>query len=794
MRHLPITSHTSQITRPHDVEYIVLPGAEDTNANTIWDYIRILRNRKWLFLMPFLIVLPSLLLYIVLAKTIYRTSATLLIEKANPNVIAIEEVVSPEQSSDSPDFFRTQYEIIRSPLVLEKVVDAFQIAEPDVDAFQIAEPLESEVPHILREISIVKSFLWQSFAEIRDKYPFFSMLIPAQTPPSTEELRQKAVQNLRDQLDVKPKSGTQLVDLILKGSDPTGIIQRVNMIADVYMKQNLDNKMDASIKAIEWLTQREAELKTKISRLETELRLYKENKKIVSLDEFAGSRNPAMDRMNSFQSPLISIIEQKERLENEIKSIRALSKKDIEYMLGTMPDMLNSFSIKSLNTMYSELNMKLQDLSKIYGKKHYEIIRVNSQISELESLIHEEIDKKLYTMENQYRQLVSLEKMFENRVEQERKDFNQLSSDIQRYNDLNSELAIDKELLLTVSKRLAETTLTGVLETNNVRTIQKASVAEEAAPYLKKFMLIAGILISLSLGAGLAFMAEHFDKRFRSVEEAEQYLGIALLGIVPHYQTRNSRLVALYNPQLNASEAYRTLRTWIRLSSPNSIKTLLITSALAGEGKSQTAGNLAISFAQLGQKVLLIDADLRRPQVHRTFNLTNSEGLRDVLGQGVEWQSVLQATAMENLKVLLTGGRPHNPTELLSTMRMQSLLASVKDEFDLIIVDAPVMLSIPDVAILIPDMDGVLLVHDPTKGSREVVLEAKRLLDKAGAKLLGMIFNNISFKKQIRYQHTSEYYQSAYSQDRQKRWQKNGDVPVVDMRPIESQRGEEIDT
>jgi capsular exopolysaccharide synthesis family protein len=199
---------------------------------------------------------------------------------------------------------------------------------------------------------------------------------------------------------------------------------------------------------------------------------------------------------------------------------------------------------------------------------------------------------------------------------------------------------------------------------------------------------------------------------------------------------------------------------------------------------------LAISFAQLGLKVLLIDADLRRPRLHRTFALTNSGGLIDVLEHDAEWPSVLQATAIQNLKILPTGGRPHNPTELLSTVRMQNLLGDAKSAFDLVIVDAPVTLSIPDVAILIPDMDGVLLVHDPSKGNRAVVMETKKLLDRAGANLLGMIFNNISVKKQIRYQHTSEYYQHAYDQLGQKRRQKKSDVTFIDMRPTESQKRE----
>jgi capsular exopolysaccharide synthesis family protein len=228
------------------------------------------------------------------------------------------------------------------------------------------------------------------------------------------------------------------------------------------------------------------------------------------------------------------------------------------------------------------------------------------------------------------------------------------------------------------------------------------------------------------------------------------------------------------------------LRTWMPISSLGDTKALMITSALPGEGKSTTAANLAISFAQLGHLVVLIDTDLRRPKLHHTFNMTQNSGLVDVLAHGTNWQTVLQDTEMENLKVILTGGRPHNPAELLSTRRLHDLLADLKQTFDIVIVDAPVTLTIPDVAILAPEMDGVLLVHDPSKGDKDVVLETKRVLDRAGAHLLGMIFNNVKPKQQRHYYGPYGYYSYTYGQPSTK--SRKADTPIVDMRPIENQQ------
>jgi capsular exopolysaccharide synthesis family protein len=292
-----------------------------------------------------------------------------------------------------------------------------------------------------------------------------------------------------------------------------------------------------------------------------------------------------------------------------------------------------------------------------------------------------------------------------------------------------------------------------------------------------------GLIVGLGFGGVLAFLAEYFDKRFQTVEDAEQYMGLPFLGFIPHYRLAKQRvpqLITLQEPWTVASEAYRTLRTWIQLLQ-RPVQTILITSAVAGEGKSTTAANLAISFAQLGRRVLLVDADLRRPTLHSLFNIEDrSEGLTDVLVLGSDWKATIRNSPMENLKILLVGRRPLNPTELLSTMRMQQLLETWRQYFDIIIFDSPVILTIPDTAILAPKMDGVILVHNQYRSNREIALGAKKLLERVGANVLGMVFNNIDAKE-------GRYYSgTTYSLNRYE--EKNHHDNFIDMRPSETDK------
>jgi capsular exopolysaccharide synthesis family protein len=273
-----------------------------------------------------------------------------------------------------------------------------------------------------------------------------------------------------------------------------------------------------------------------------------------------------------------------------------------------------------------------------------------------------------------------------------------------------------------------------------------------------------GIVAGLGLGASIAFVSDYLDQRFKSAGDIERDLGIPLLGVIPHYKLRKHSkvlLVIVLEPWSAASEAYRSIRTWIQLSAPKALQTLLITSAVPHEGKSTTSANLAAAYAQLGRRVLLMDADLRRPTIHRMFNLGNRIGLTDILTGKAQWEQTIQSTQIENLKVLLAGPILPNPAELLSTGRVRELLHMLKGTFDTIICDSSVQLSIPDVAIIAPDMDGILLVHCPSRVNKEEVLETKKLLGRAGANIVGIVLNNVAKKDQ---QHYYSYYQD-YSYD-----------------------------
>ena len=338
----------------------------------------------------------------------------------------------------------------------------------------------------------------------------------------------------------------------------------------------------------------------------------------------------------------------------------------------------------------------------------------------------------------------------------------QSEKDVTTYEALRRDLDIQKAMYQEISKRLAETSITTALENNNVTIVEKALAGSPVLSGAIKYLLL-GLIFSLGCGGGLTVLVEGLDKRFKNVAEVEQALALPFLGFIPRHalpKRRPPALITLQKPWSAAAEAYHTVRTWIQLAQPP-VRSLLVTSACAREGKSTTAANLAVSFAQLGRHVLLVDADLRHPSLHRIFGDVQGQGLTDVLVRGVEWHSVVHEAPMDNLKILFAGACPLNPTELLSMARLKHLIEHWKTCFDLVIFDSPVVLSIPDVMILAPMMDSVLLVHSQGRSTRAMAVETKRLLERAGAKLLGMVFNNVRPKEEHYY--SSDYYGSKYS-------------------------------
>jgi non-specific protein-tyrosine kinase len=296
--------------------------------------------------------------------------------------------------------------------------------------------------------------------------------------------------------------------------------------------------------------------------------------------------------------------------------------------------------------------------------------------------------------------------------------------------------------------------------------------------------LLAAVL-GLLLAAGVAFLAEYLDDSIKDSDEVQEVAGLSTLGAIVRMKGDRARseiyrLAALLYPRSSVAEAYRTLRTNVEFASLDEpIRTLLVTSSIPGEGKTTTAANLAVVFAQAGRRVLLVDADLRKPGVHLVFDLTNTHGLTTLLrNEHVDLGAVVQATEQDNLRVLTTGPLPPNPAELLGSQRMRAILDRLKVDHDLIVFDSPPLQAVADSAILSSFVDGTLFVIDARRGRRRTVRLAREALAKAGANVLGAVLNQIPATAHSDY---ASYYAGSYGSEAgpEKRAREPGSSPAA---------------
>jgi polysaccharide biosynthesis transport protein len=766
MANYPISPQV-EIKNRQGCEYVVISEDEKSSGLTLKDYLDVIKRRMWLLISPLFLTIPISLLFIASERPMYKATTRLMLEEVSPSRIILEhEMPTPLPSN----FFSTQYELIKSRAIAEEVVQTLQLDKRDSE----------EIPHLGQILDAIVGFPGSIINKITDAV--LGMLNGERvtrkdsntlslTPANANNPRlDRSIAHLRSRLTVEPvkdkreMSTTNLVDISLQGPDPLEVAKQTDMVADVYVRRNLDNKLDSTRKSIDWMKREVDTLREKMKKSQLALQEFNEKKRLV----FSGNNeenNMDQQQLSAYNSSYVEIHTARIKAQGMLDDIDQLSKKGVEEIIEH-PLFLENQTIKLLRTKYIDLKTQYSSLSNIYKDQHPKIIQIKSEMTNIKNSIDDEVKKIKNSMQKDYKSLLAKEENIKKSLGNQQKEVLNINKDFARYSELKRDIDVDRDFYVILSKRLAETTLTEALGANNVKIIEKAQIPTEPLPPQSRKKMLLGIMVGLGFGGCLAFIAEHFDKRFKTVDDAERELEIPFLGFIPRFQIdgrKVDKLITLQEPNTIASDAYRTIRTWVQLSASKSGHTLLVTSATPGEGKSTTAANLAISFAQLGLEVLLVDADLRRPVLDRIFNLEGCIGLSDILTTRVDWKEAVQYIGIDNLKILLAGTPPRNPSELLSTTRMKNLIQTWKECFDIIIFDSPITLSIPDVAILASDMDKVLLIHSPGKTGKRQVAEANRRLKNINANIHGIIFNNIGSRELRNYYAQEQVYNSYYS-------------------------------
>jgi len=440
-----------------------------------------------------------------------------------------------------------------------------------------------------------------------------------------------------------------------------------------------------------------------------------------------------------------------------------------------------------------------EEKSKIFKSSYPDMVKLKAKLDSMKEELKSEIEKAVDLAESGYRADLKKESSLKTLLEKQRADVVRMNSNAILYNSLKIEVENKRKLLNSLVQRQNETLVSarlGGLKTSNISIIDRGEVPKSPVSPKKKRNLILAFLIGILGGGGLCFLLEYLDNTVKGPEDVEKLAGLPSLGVIPYLPPEGVRRKKRYGfyskykysdgkqnpgeeespldvkeiefvnefyPKLSVSEDYRTVRTSILLSQTEAPpKTIAFSSSMPQEGKTATVTNMAVSYSQLEKKVLIIDADLRKPRLHRLFKIKNVTGLSGYLTGRVSIKDAIQKTSHENIWIISSGPIPPNPAELLNSDRMKELLDDMKEKFDVVLLDTPPILAVVDALIVSSLSESMVFIIKAGKTARMPFLRAVDELKQAKTKIIGVVFNEVKIKEREYYSPYYHYYRTNY--------------------------------
>lgn len=730
-----LAERSNSTPSPYLAEPRLDPQEAEDGDLSLADLWRVLVKRRWTIFTFLLIVLTSVVTATFLMTPTYRASLTLQIEREPAKVLDFQ-TVTPNESENSGDFYQTQYELLRSRSLAKRVVDQLNLTQHPLFATH-------------NETSFLGSLTgWFNNASEAEK----------SQPADNNDV----VERFLGSLSIEPIRNSRLVKVHFTSPDSEVAAQIVNAFADVFINMNLERRFEASSYAKEFLSDRLQQIKAKLEDSERQLVQFARQEQIINIDD---RKTINLQTLQQLTDALAKAEE--ERIRQEALYLQARQNGG-----SILSPVLQSPVIQEFKNIQAKLEAEYQDNLRLYKPAYPKMRQLQGQINELQRKISQEMVNIQEAIRVDYRTAKANEDLLRQKLEEVKSEVMGLQDRSIQYNILKREVDTNRQFYDGLLQRYKEIGVAGGVGANNISIIDRAETpAFPFKPNLQINALLA-LLFGLLGGIGLAFLVEHLDDTVKLPEDVERLLNIPVLGIIPsvretrgrEYPEQSLYLTAQTDPRSAFAEAYRSVRTALQFSTPEGApKTLLVTSSVAGEGKSTTSLSLAIHFAQASKKVLLIDADLRNPSLHHELNIDNSCGLTNYLAGNAKPVEIAKQAPIENLEnlfVVSAGTLPPNPAELLSTPKMMTFLSLAAKKFDQIIVDGPPVLGLADALILGNLSDATLLVIEANGTRRGAVQGSIKRLRSSRTRVLGGILTKLEADS-----HAYGYQQSYYYYD-----------------------------
>jgi succinoglycan biosynthesis transport protein ExoP len=719
------------------------PFVIEEDATGLRDYYRLVRKHLRLIIVCFLGTSLAAALTLSTMTPIYTAQTTLLIEPKAPQVLAFRDVLA---ESSGFEFYKTQAEILKSRTLAARVIREQRL---ETDSAFTGEGRDDGF--VARLWAGAQGWLMAPKRWVKQFFP--------QRPKSDGQIplgvKPELINAYIGMLAIVPSDKTQLVKVAFNTPDPRLSARLANAHAQAYIYHGLARRTQASEGAQGFLQESLGELKERVEQSEAALNRYRQSMGIISLDD---KENIVVERLADLNKRLTEAEADRIGIESQVRLIRTRR-------YESLPAVLNSAPIHTLTAQAAQLENEYANLATIFKPGHPRLNQLQAQLKDTRRLQKEEIQKVVEGINSSYLAAAAKEKQLRTKMEEQKTAALRLKNTAVEYAVLAREVDTNRQLYDSVLQRMKEMGVSAELRASSVFVIDEAEQPRApSSPKIRQSLLLAALL-GLIGGVGVAFLREHLNNTLKTPQEVERYLRLPNLSIVPDFVSLNWRRYAApqipshlpaggenglglsHHPLFVVTEAYRTLRTAILLSrAEESPKIILFTSATHSEGKTATVINTAIVFAQLGVKVLVIDADLRRPSCHQVLGVQRRPGLTELLTGLGESQEFIQSTNTADLFLLSGGSAPPNPAELVGSRKMRETLASLREHYEYILIDSSPVIPVSDAVLLSTMVDGVVLVVDSRQPPKQVVRDARTRLSFAQAKILGTVLNRVDFR------------------------------------------------
>jgi polysaccharide biosynthesis transport protein len=749
-------------------------------APNLLSYWTVIRKRRWTVLAVLAFVFAGVLIFTLKEMPLYEGKAVIEIEKENPNIVTADDLFGVDNVNST--FLETQYKILQSDSLARSVIRDLSLQH-------------------LKEFNPPRH--WWSVPSAKLPREPENARPAADTPAPDSDAMYNALKVFRARLDIEPWKQSRLVEVTFDSRDPVRAAEIANALAANYIDQNLQLRWDAAQKASEWLSQQLVGVKAKLEKSEDEMQAYARDNGLLFLESEKGTTENIVDsRLRELQADLTTA-------QANLYQTESLYRLTQDGDRGALPGVFDDHEIQELTLRLSDLNAQKALMATTFTPDYPKLKQLQNEIDDVQQTLDNERQRGAQNIKDDYEAAVRRVALLQSAFASAQHDANEIAEKSVQYNILKREVDTNRLLYDGLLDRMKQAGVAAGIKDSNIRVVDPAVPPRKPARPRTALNLSLGLMVGLALGVGAAFLEEHLDNSLKTTEDVERIMQLPALALIPSVESLNRngahrgraaiadgapgllasegaataaedgnpagnghvpkahwyRIDALSLSYSPLTEAFRGLRTSVLLSAAGQPpRSLLVSSAEPGEGKTTISVNLAISLAQLGQRVLLIDGDLRRPSLHRAFRIRDSLGVVSHLTGQQNWRNAVEKTSLAELDLLVSGPVPPNPAELLSSDRMQKLIQQALEEYKFVVVDSPPLLNVADSRILATLVEGVVLVVKGGHTPRELARRAQAHVSDVGARVIGVVLNNIDLQQQ-EYSYYRSYSYGAAPQD-----------------------------